>query len=153
MRLEGREATHPLRPHGWRLARDGGGGEVVLGIARDVRIDAVLVDPEQTAPAKVPLDAPDGALEHGADLARLQVGEPLPAQLAALLVQGAIESDQVQVRVDGASSPGGAAAPPSSTLACGSGLRSSRRSDEVLCTAVTAPVFAPRAPSRAARSA
>ncbi len=105
------------------------------------------------SPAKVPLDAPDGALEHGPDLARLQVGEPLPAQLAALLVPGAIESDQVQVRVDGAPSPEGAAEPSSSALAYGSGLRSSRRSDEVLCTTVTAPVFAPRAPSRAARSA
>jgi hypothetical protein len=69
----------PLRPGGWRLARDGGGGEVGLGIARDVRIGAVLVDPEQAAPAKVPLDAADGALEHGTDLARLQVREPLPA--------------------------------------------------------------------------
>jgi len=57
-----------------------------------------------TEPAKVPLDAPDGALDHGADLARLQVPEPLPAQLAALLVPGAIERDQVQVRVDGAPS-------------------------------------------------
>ena len=60
---------------------------------------------QQAAPAKVPLDAPDGALEHGADLARLQVPEPLPAELAALLVPGAIESDQVQVRVGGAPSP------------------------------------------------
>jgi hypothetical protein len=51
MRLEGREATQPLRPGGWRLAGDGGGGEVRLGIARDVRIGAVLVDPEQAAPA------------------------------------------------------------------------------------------------------
>jgi hypothetical protein len=69
-------------------------------LARDVRIGAVLVDPEQAAPAKVSLDAPDGALEHGADLIRLQVPEPLPAQLAVLLVPGAIESDQVQVRVE-----------------------------------------------------
>jgi hypothetical protein len=76
MRLEGREPTHRLRPGGWRLAGDGGGGEVALGIAGDVRIGAVLVDPEQTAPAKVPLDAPDGALEHGADLTRLQVPQP-----------------------------------------------------------------------------
>ena len=99
MWLEGREATHPLRPGGWRLARDGGGGEVCLGVAGDVRIGPVLVHPEQTAPAKVPLDAPDGAKENGADLARLQVPEPLPAQLAALLVPGAIESDHVQVRI------------------------------------------------------
>ena len=99
MRIEGREPTHPLRPRGWRQARDGGGGEVRLGIARDVRVGAVLIIPEQSAPAKVPLDAPDGAEEHGADLARLQVPQPLPAKLAALLVPGAIESDQVQVRV------------------------------------------------------
>jgi hypothetical protein len=38
-----------------------------------------------TEPAKVPLDAPDGAVEYGVDLARLQVPEPLPAQLAARL--------------------------------------------------------------------
>jgi hypothetical protein len=100
MRLERREPTHPLRSGGWRLFRDGGGGEVRLGIARDVGIGAVLVDPEQTAPAKVPLDPPDGALENGADLARLQVREPLPAKLAALLVPGAIESDHVQVRAE-----------------------------------------------------
>ena len=99
VRIERVKAAHPLRPGGWRLARHGGGGEVRLGIARDVRIGAVLVDPEQTAPAKVPLDAPDGTKENGADLARLQVPQPLPAQLAALLVPGAIESDQVQVRV------------------------------------------------------
>ena len=45
-------------------------------------------------------EAPDGAKEHGADLARLQVPQPLPAQLAALLVPGSIESDHVQVRVE-----------------------------------------------------
>jgi hypothetical protein len=45
VRLERLKAAHPLRPGGWRLARDGGGGEVALGIARDVRIGAVLVDP------------------------------------------------------------------------------------------------------------
>jgi hypothetical protein len=44
LRRERREAGHPLRPDGWRLAGDGGGGEVALGIARDVRIGAVLVD-------------------------------------------------------------------------------------------------------------
>jgi len=60
MRLEGREATHPLRPGGWRLARDGGGREVRLGIARDVRIGAVLV-----------------ALEHGCGpLGTRQTGVP-----------------------------------------------------------------------------
>jgi hypothetical protein len=32
------------------------------------------------------------------------VAEPLPAKLAALLMPGAIESDHVQVRVDGARS-------------------------------------------------
>jgi hypothetical protein len=47
----------------------------------------------------VPLDAPDGALENGPDLGRLQVAEPLPEELAALLVPGAVEGDQVQLRV------------------------------------------------------
>jgi hypothetical protein len=51
----------------------------------------------------VPLDAPDGAKEHGADLARLRVREPSRAQLAALLVPGAIEGNNVQVRVEPAS--------------------------------------------------
>jgi hypothetical protein len=48
----------------------------------------------------MPLDAPDGALGHDADFARPQLPEPLPVELAALLVPGAIESDQVQVRVE-----------------------------------------------------
>jgi len=79
--------------------------------------------------------------------------EPSPAELAALLVPGAVENDRVQMGVGGAAFASGAAAQPSSALAYGSGLRSSRRSDDVLCTAVTAPVFAPKAPSRAARPA
>ncbi len=100
VRLERRQAPHPLRSGGWRLARDCRGGEVALGIASDVGIGAVLGEPEQAASTKVPLDPPEGALEHGADLARLQVGESLPAELAALLVPGAVESDQVQVRIE-----------------------------------------------------
>ena len=96
VRLERREAPHPLRPGGWRLARDRRGGEVALGVASGVRIGAVLLDPQQAAAVKVPLDAPEGALEHGADLACLEVTEPLPAQLAALLVPGAVERDKVQ---------------------------------------------------------
>ena len=39
-------------------------------------------------------------LSNRADLARLQVPQPLPAKLAALLVPGAIESDHVRVRVE-----------------------------------------------------
>jgi hypothetical protein len=74
VRLERVKAAHPLRPGAWRLARHGGGDEIALGIARDVRI--------------------------GADLARLQVAEPLPEELAALLVPGAVEGDQVQVRIE-----------------------------------------------------
>jgi hypothetical protein len=41
----------------------------------------------------------DGALEHGTNLARLYVPEPLPAELAALLVPGAVENDRVQVGI------------------------------------------------------
>jgi len=41
MRLEGREATPPLRPRRWRLARDGGGGEVAFGVALPVRLDLI----------------------------------------------------------------------------------------------------------------
>jgi hypothetical protein len=96
VRIERRKATHPLRPGRRRLARDGRRGEAALGIA----LGAVLEGPKQAAPAKVPLDAPDGTLEHIAHLAGPQMPEPLPAKLGALLVPGAIEQDHVQMRVE-----------------------------------------------------
>jgi hypothetical protein len=73
---------------------------LLSGSPGDVGIGAVLVDPEPAAPAKVPQGALDGALEHGTDLARLHVPEPLPAELAALLIPGAIENDRVQVGIE-----------------------------------------------------
>jgi hypothetical protein len=90
----------PLRPRGRRLAADGGGNEVALGIgvALGVRKGAVVVDEEATA-AQVLLDAPHGALEDLAHLAGPQVAERVPDKLGTLLVVGAIESGQVQVRV------------------------------------------------------
>ena len=97
MRLEGREATHPLRPGRRRLAPDRRSGEVALGVALPVPL--IPVDPEPPAPAKVPLHAPDQALEHLPHLAGPEVGEPLKGQLAPLLAPGAIEDDHVQVRI------------------------------------------------------
>ena len=101
MRLGGREATHPLRPGRRRLARDGGGGEVAFGVALPVRLGLIPKGPEQPAPAKVPLDAPDQALEHLPHLARPQVGEPLPGELAAVLVPGPVQERRVLLSGDG----------------------------------------------------
>jgi hypothetical protein len=97
MRLEGREATHPLRPGRRRMAPDRRSGEVAFGVALPVRL--IPVDPEQAAPAKVPLDAPDQALEHLAHLTGPEVREPLPGELAAILVPGPVQDDEVEVRV------------------------------------------------------
>jgi hypothetical protein len=69
--------THMVAPVTSTLR--GAPSEVAIGVAEGLK--------------HPPLDAPDGALEHGADLARLQVPQPLPAKPAALLVPGAIESD------------------------------------------------------------
>ena len=101
MGLEGLKAAQPLRAGRWRLARDGGRGEVALGIAAafGVRVGAVVLD-QQAAAAKLLLHAPNGALEHLAHLARLQMAERLPGEIGALLVVGAIESDQVEVWVE-----------------------------------------------------
>ncbi len=44
--------------------------------------------------------ASNGALEHLAHLARLQMAERMPGEIGALLVVGAIESDQVEVWVE-----------------------------------------------------
>jgi hypothetical protein len=98
VRLEGLKAAHPLRPRGRDLARDCRRGKVALGVALAPRLALVLKGPELAAPAKVPFDAPDQALEHLAHIAGLEVPEPLPGEFAALLVPGAIESDQVQLR-------------------------------------------------------
>ena len=48
------------------------------------RLALVLNGPEQAAPAKVPLHAPDQALQHLAHFAGPKVPEPLPGELAAL---------------------------------------------------------------------
>jgi len=55
VRLEGREATHPLRPCRRRLARDRRSGKVAFGIALAARLILVLKAPEQAAAGKVPL--------------------------------------------------------------------------------------------------
>ena len=93
MRLKGREATHPLRPGRRRLTRNRRRGEVPFGVALPARLGLILVDPEQPAPAKVPLHAPDHALEHLPHLAGPEVPEPLPGEFAALLALGAIEDE------------------------------------------------------------
>lgn len=101
MRLEGLKAVPPLRPRGWRLAGNGGYGEIGLGIraALTAGVGAVVVDKEAAA-AKVLLHAPHRALEHLSDLAGLEMAERVPDELGALFVVGAIESDQVEVRVE-----------------------------------------------------
>jgi hypothetical protein len=53
VRLEGREATHPLRPGRRRLAPDRRSGEVAFGVALPVRLGIILKGPEQPAPAKL----------------------------------------------------------------------------------------------------
>lgn len=89
----------PLRPRGWRLARDGGGGEVTLGIGVANGVRAVVLDEQATA-AKLLLDAPHGALQDLAHLAGLQVRGRVPDELGALLVIGAIQSDEVEVWIE-----------------------------------------------------
>jgi len=74
VRLERRKTALPLRTGRRRLARDGRGGEVVLGIALGARL-SVLEGPKEAAAAKVPLDAPEHALENIAHLAGLQMTE------------------------------------------------------------------------------
>ena len=110
MRLEGREATHPLRPGRRRLAPYRQSGEVAFGIALPVRL--IPVDPEQAAPAKVPLDAADQALEHFPHLAGPHVPEPLPGELAAVLVPGPVQDDEVEVRVQSQIGRRSAPSPP-----------------------------------------
>ncbi len=68
MRLEWRKTAKPLRTGRRRLARDRRGGEAALGIRFGARVDVVLEGPEEAAVAKVPLDAPDHALENIAQL-------------------------------------------------------------------------------------
>ncbi len=98
--LERCQAPHPLRPRGRCLARDRRGSQVVLGIARQVRVAVVLVQPQQAPSPQVPLETSDGPLQHAAHLAGLQVPDPPPPQLATLLVPGPVESHHVQVRVE-----------------------------------------------------
>lgn len=50
-------------------------------------------------PPKVPTDAPNDALEHATHLAGLEVAELVPHERGAVLVVGAIEKDDMEVRV------------------------------------------------------
>src|SRR5262245_41002079 len=124
--VEGPERGEPLRAGGGCLARDRRGGEVRLGIDRLARLGTVLVEAEQAPAAQMSFDAPDHALEQLTHLAGAQMAEPLPGELALALVAGAVEKDHVEVW-----------------------LR--RRSEDVRCTTLTAPVLASRAPCPAAR--
>ncbi len=99
--LERRERTHPLRPGGGRLARDGGGGELALGIAGVLgALFGAPVPGEQAPSAKLSLHAPDRAPQHLAHLAGLQMAEGEPGQRFALLVVRAIDSEEVCVGVE-----------------------------------------------------
>ena len=99
VRLERREPAHPLRPRTRRLARDGRRGEMALGITLPAQVSPVLVQQEQTAPTKVSLDPNNAAFEYLPHLASLEMSEPLPDELAILLVVGAVESDHVEMWV------------------------------------------------------
>ena len=81
VRLQGSETTRPLRSRGRGLAGNGGGGEIALQVALARPLGVILVDREQAAAAKMPLDPPDRALEHFAHLARLEMPERLPQSL------------------------------------------------------------------------
>ena len=62
--FEAPEAAHLLGPGWWRLAKDRRSGEVPFGVALPVRLALVLKGREPSAPAEVPLHAPDQALQH-----------------------------------------------------------------------------------------
>jgi hypothetical protein len=113
----------------------------------------VLVPHEHPAVAQMPLDSPDGVLEHGADFAGSQMPEPDEEELVLLLVPGTVQEHGVDVWIDGTPSPTAQPRRLRRPFACGSGLRSSLRSEETRCRTVTQPVFAPSWPSSRARSA
>jgi hypothetical protein len=71
------------------------GGEVHLRI-----VPVLVFHPEQATATQVAVEPPHGAQQDFADLARLQVTEPLPDQTIVLLVPGAVEEDGVQVGVE-----------------------------------------------------
>ena len=120
LRLEGGEPAHPLGP-GWRrLARDRRSGEVPFGVALPALLGLVLNGPEQAAPEKVSLHAPDQALQNLAYFAGPEMAEPPQATSRSFSHQA-----------------------PSRAIMWRCGL--SCKSDDVLCTAVAAPLFAPRA--------
>jgi hypothetical protein len=100
LRLEGREAAHPLWPGRRRLARDRRSRELTFGVALTVRLALGLEGPELAAPAKVSLHAPDQTLQHLPYFAGPEMAEPLPGELTLLLAPGAIERDQVKVRIE-----------------------------------------------------
>ena len=67
----------------------------------DARRPAVAgAPPEQPAPAKVPLQAPDQALQHLAHFAGPKMAEPFPGELTVLLAPGAIQGDDVEVGIE-----------------------------------------------------
>ena len=59
----------------------------------------VLVPRKHPAAAQVPLDSPDGVLEHGAHFARAEMPEADEDELVLLLVPGAVQEHGVDVRI------------------------------------------------------
>ena len=72
---------------------------MALGITLPAQVSPVLVQQEQTAPTKVSLDPNNAAFEYLAHLTGLEMSEPLPDELAILLVVGTVESDHVEMWV------------------------------------------------------
>ena len=101
-RRERRETAQPVRAGGRIAAADGARGEGVVSV--DVAIAAfvaVSVELEQAAAAEVALDASDDGLEHGADLAGLEVTELDPRErVAVFIVVSAVEEDDVQMGIE-----------------------------------------------------
>src|SRR5262249_11749544 len=99
LRLERRKPPHPLRPRGRRLARDGRGGEGAFAISFGAAFVVLVEGPKKAAPATLTLDPPNPAFEHLPDPTRLQMPQPLPHELAFLLVVSTVERDHVQMGV------------------------------------------------------
>ncbi|XXX77050.1 hypothetical protein WMF30_56315 [Sorangium sp. So ce134] len=59
-----------------------------------------MLELEEPVPPQVAHHAPDGALEHVTDLARLQVTELVPHEREAVFVVSAVEKENVQVWIE-----------------------------------------------------
>jgi len=140
VQLERPEAAGPLRPGGRRLTRHRGGCEVALGIALAAQVE-VMAQGQASRSSLVPRRP---HRPRCFSIRRTARSSTSPTSLVFRCPRPAKSAQ-----------PG--LGPQARCLARATrhpersygGLR--RRSEDVLCTAVTAPVFAPMAPARAAR--